>query len=438
MKSSSTLADRYFDAMGGWLVGLACLTVVALATSLRAESPAILVDRDLQSTRVRLLAITDGRVFYTVAGDNVLRDASADAFGRVLFVPPPATQEADDAKPRRRTNLFKALGLAGDKAKQQKPSKDAPPAPVWLELTDGQRFLGQPITASDEEHVRWRVPDIGEVQASIDHVRSVAYSGASPGFDSKAADRLILANGDRLDGFVVALRHDGVEFQPDGQTQSITLPRDRVRAVRLSNPGTPASDRAGHLIWLRDGQRVRAMQFDVDEDQVVFTPLFGAASTVARIPLDQVSRIDIASTRGRVIDLVDVPRKVTAGGEVFGVTMRPRVIHDARPAALASSALWLHAPVAVAFDLPEGADRLAFEATLGDARGTPTGWADAQLVVTVAGKEAARKRLTVKSPTASVNIPAGGRVEVRIESGVNGPVLDRVTLRDAVVHVATR
>jgi len=412
----------------------ACLLACFAGSSvLRADTPAILLSRDLQPMSVRLLAITDGRVYYTVEGDNALRDAPADQFARVILSPPASDAPADAPG---RTNLFKMLGLGKDD-NEPKPDASETPVPAVLELTDGQRVLGQPVASDNEDQVRWQSTDFGQIDASIDHVRAVVFE--SVGFaPSESADLLILANGDRLTGFVVALGPKAVAFQPDGQTRSLVLPRDRVHVVRLSNPDMPTEQRAGHMVRLRDGQRVRMRQFDIDEDTLVATPALGPADAVVRIPIKDVQRIDIASSRGRVTDLADLPRNVTAGGKVFGVTMHPRPVDDARPTALASSALWLHAPIAVTFDLPKGADRLSFNATLGDARGTPTGWADAELIVTVAGKEAARKRLTVKSPTVSVNIPAGERLEIRIESGVNGPVLDRVTLRDAVVHVATQ
>ena len=149
------------------------------------------------------------------------------------------------------------------------------------------------------------------------------------------------------------------------------------------------------------------------------------------LALGEVARVDLASPRGRLVDLVRLKMQAVSGGEVFGLPMPPRI--DA-------GSVYLHAPVVVRFDLPAGAARLAAVAELADAAQSPAealAWADMDLIVRVDSKIVATAHLDAAQPRALLNVAAAGRaLTIELDQAANGPIRDRMRLRDAVVFVA--
>jgi hypothetical protein len=65
------------------------------------------------------------------------------------------------------------------------------------------------------------------------------------------------------------------------------------------------------------------------------------------------------------------------------------------------------------------------------------GWSDFVVRVT-AGDAAQDCRITREQPSGRINLPFGGtatRLTIELDAGVNGPVMDRLRLRDAVVLI---
>ncbi len=415
------------------LFTLVLFCIVAPTASAFAESPAIFIGQDLKPTRVRLHAAGNGQVFYSLPDDNSLRDASLSAFPRILFPKP----ETDDPGV---TSVDPRAGL--------------------ITLVDGRRVAGRLVAGGDDESVAWEHRALGKMTFSLDDVRAirlpVSAENAKPlqaTNDAPAAtDQLVLANGDRLGGFIVAIRASGVEIQPDGQDDAITLPLDRVARITLANPA-PDDDapNVDNTVWLRDGSRVRFGVVEVEGQSVLLSNVLiraGGPTKPIRVPIETVRRIDVGlggahiddvivgRALRRIIDLTDLPRKVTAGGLVFGVPMPPTV-ESAGDTALAATNLRLHAPVTVQLDLPEGASRLAFVAELDTSNASAHDWADLDLTVRVDGTAVAQAKINGDSPRTRLNVKAGRRVELVVGSGANGPVLDRLRLRDAMIFVGS-
>jgi hypothetical protein len=58
------------------------------------------------------------------------------------------------------------------------------------------------------------------------------------------------------------------------------------------------------------------------------------------------------------------------------------------------------------------------------------------LVLLAGGEELVRREVSAARPTFTVQAPVkAGPLEIRLEAGLNGPIQDRVLLRDAVVLV---
>jgi hypothetical protein len=147
------------------------------------------------------------------------------------------------------------------------------------------------------------------------------------------------------------------------------------------------------------------------------------------LPLEQVQRVDLTAGGYRLVDLTQLPREVVDGGETFGFAKPPR---------LSAGDLMLHAPVRLAIALPEGAVRFAATAVL-DLTGVPADrhdWASSQLTVQDAEQVplAPAQQIDAAHPTARFNLPvSAGRLILDLDPSVNGPILDRVRLTDAVI-----
>jgi len=405
------------------LRGRPCLCIAAfvcgfiITGAAAAATPAVLVDASLGSEKVSLVAVRDGRITYFDEG-RVQRQADADGFVqlRAIGVPHDAPRTAAVAA---------AEGPdAGDHG--------------LLVLTDGQRLPGKLAGASDAgDRVRWAHPRFGEAGVPLDRVRAVVLrAGGKVPAPAGGADIVLLANGDRLTGFVETMTTAGVSFVADGSEQAIELPLDRLAAVRLGNEPAPLAGR--HRVWFADGTRLLAERFTLTGDAATLAgTVFAAADSPDAEPVtaavEAVRRVDLGSPDRELIDLADVPFEVQ-GGEVFGLPMPPRVV---------DGELRLHAPVTVTLRLPKGAARLAMTAAFAppeDAPASARAWAGMTLTVTQSGNALATHDISAASPEAAINVPiaSGPPVVLELDDGVNGPILDRLALRGAVVLVEAR
>ncbi len=63
-------------------------------------------------------------------------------------------------------------------------------------------------------------------------------------------------------------------------------------------------------------------------------------------------------------------------------------------------------------------------------------WSDFQVVVASENSQEQRFEVSGRQPIVRINIPVAGRgLTIRLDPGVNGPILDRLLLRDAVILV---
>ncbi len=126
----------------------------------------------------------------------------------------------------------------------------------WLRLADGQRFPGQALSGArvaDGVFVWSQSSWLGRLNVPLDRIASVTFSGSATVPSPGDADVLVLANGDRVEGFVTALG-DPVSLEvpndDDGGYSFIDLPLGRVHAVRMV---TPKQKPTGHRLWFTDG-----------------------------------------------------------------------------------------------------------------------------------------------------------------------------------------
>jgi hypothetical protein len=299
------------------------------------------------------------------------------------------------------------------------------PSGRLLQLADGQRLRGQ-FAGGDGGALQWSTKRFGELSIELDdlHRAVLVPEDQSPDLAALAEaassgdDAILLANGDTLTGFIEAAGAEGLEVEIEGQR--LTLGWDRIAALQLPNPV-----RRDPAVWLRlrDGSRLRVEKAALDGE--TFTgEAFGGKPI--EVPTDAVAAVDFFK-RHRLMPLGRLEATTVSGGHVFGVPMPPEVEGERAR---------LHAPLALRFGLPEGARRFAADAALEEGDGSR--WADLQLSVRHGQGERFSERLKANRPEARVNVGLRDRtLTIRLGEGANGPIRDRLRLRNAVLLVET-
>jgi hypothetical protein len=385
--------------------------------SARALVAAELLTPELQRQPIRLAGLAGGQLNY-FDEDRRLVQRPAGQFVRLVLQPGPPDAVAAPV--------------------------DGPP-PMRIDLVDGQRFVGRWVGAArDGEAIVFEHARVGRLTLPLDSVRSLARDpGGGPGRrfveTTAGADRVTLANGDTVEGFVIAVDRETLTLLPDGAEQSIDLPTPQIASLTLANPLDPGGD-GGDLVALLDGSRLRVDDLSIAGETATLTPRLADALVPIDLPLAELQRIDFGAAGLRLVNLVDRPRRVTAGGEAWGLNLPPRVDR---------AELLLHAPLTLEVELPDGAQRFAAGAELDlppDLPADRRGWADLVLWIDPdlddaepsTDAPARRFHLTAGRPTARINLSLGDTqtvLTVRLDPAGNGPILDRLRLTEAVLLV---
>ena len=299
-------------------------------------------------------------------------------------------------------------------------------------LNDGQRLAGRWVGASEDgQSLLWEHAQLGEMEVPLDRVAQLWHgeAGWATLEAPPAEDVVVLSNGDELRGFIESVDKAGVAMQTARGDEPVHLPATRMVRVVFANPRARPAEGL-HEVHLTDGSRVLASEMELSEDGSLEARFaLAGGSTRRQVAGHELVRVDFTAAGHRLVALHELPREVIAGGEVFGLPMRPHVV---------GGALHLRAPVTVRFELPEGAARFAGEAELATGPDAPRElleWADFDLIVR-SGDEQQRWHLYGQQPRVEVNLPLGQRtLEIELEPGVNGPIMDRVRLIEAYVLV---
>lgn len=313
---------------------------------------------------------------------------------------------------------------------------------VFIDLVDGQRLAVQWLGADRQTlHVRHAL--LGEMWVNVEDLLALTRGIMKEPSRRLAGDLVVLANGDRIEGFVATVGGSNIEIQTEHADATIMLRADRVVGLYLNNPARPNGP-TGHLVYLKDGSAVLASELEIADGQLLLEtpvsqwpepgletkPRAQPDKDVRQIALEQVKRIDLASEAGRLVEVIELDGQVIAGGEVFTLPMPPQVL---------SNGVLLHAPVALAYELPERTAQFAATAELSIDSEDPDRsfqWADFQLIIRVDDRVLLRRRITGQDPRVSIRVPVHGRkLTIELDPGANGPVMDRLLLRDAILFV---
>ncbi len=373
------------------------------AAPVAAVTPATLIGPDLDPKTVNVASLDDGTINY-FDEQRTLRSSAVNQFVQLRSI------GGDDT--------VGPLSAPG----------------VWL--TDGQRFTGDWVGPTpDGSAIRWRHPLIGTVVIPLEDVTRVdwiANDHETASSDAPITDRVTLTNGDTLTGFVSSLAETGVALVPDtggAGGDPVTIPYGRIASMVLANPvGSHAEPY--HRVTLADGTRLWADDLRITSDRVYFRVIPpGAPAMEIESSVSELARIDFWAGGLRLIDLSELPRRTVEEASVFGLPVPVRVT---------GRSIRMHAPGSVIFELPDGAERFAAVAELDTQDAPPeiAGWADFQAVVSSEDPQDQRFRVTGLQQTVVINTPVSGPgLTIRLDPSVNGPILDRMLLRDAVILV---
>lgn len=386
----------------------------------RRQAPIrVLIDRSLQETPVRLLAIGQGTVTFTPLSEPAEAPARTRPLADLLAIAP-----APDAAP-----ILPAV------------SNEAAPL-VALVTTDGQRLVGYVREPGDGETTKGgegaalvlESAALGRIVLPLDLALELEFierpAGASS--PSGADDTVILTNADRIDGFVESIGPT-VIIRPKGADADTEIPLDRVGRILLSNPPKPSS---GILLWLSDGSVV-ALDGALESDGQTLRSTLRLGKAPLSVPLTSVGALSLDAKLIRALASL-TPASYRPAPERRWT--RPPHAGDARTAPLGAADIEIPGPMTVEWVLPAGVSRLAGTAEL--ARST-RGWGDCELIIEDLGsgtpapapQRLFSRRLTAQAPSARFDVAlaptpsADHRLRVTVDPGQGGPIQDRVFLR---------
>lgn len=336
------------------------------------------------------------------------------------------------------------------------PSESSPTRRGWsgvLELTDGQRLVGRPITDADAagaDHVRWNHPRLGPLLVPIDRIASLFTglgSGEPPEVESDGDDLLILVNGDHIRGLVETIGATvsiatGPITADAGAGGTTDVPLDRVREVILTNPPDAPT---GTILWFDDGTVVAADAIDPRSRGTVpslaIRPQSDLGSREGLWRLDDLEAVNFDPARLRALASVEIARHDRGPGSERRRIDAPVVLSNAGAGGGSASPLWaddieLPGPMLAEWELPGGAIRLAGWAELPVENWA---WGDCVLVISDisgGGRELWRTRLSADNPIARFDIELSSTdLRITLDAGEHGPIQDRVILRRPLIAV---
>ncbi len=405
---------------------LAGLSAGAVASAQDASSTStdadrrVLIDRELNASEITLLSITEEAIAYI---DEQGRSRRASIGGLVALLPldqdwgAAATEEAPLP--------------SGDSAIGPDPMEQ-PPASGVLELADGQRLPGEyASTGGDEDSIVWSHPVFGRLAINLDRVAHAVLrdanrnAGATTRTDSAIPsdqDQLILANGDRITGFVISMG-DPIEIEVGDDI--FEIPAERVSSVRLANP--PAAMN-GLVVWLDDGSVVVVAAIDGHDGESIELALPSGQTGV--FPVDSLDAVAFRAGRLQGLASMEPITQAPLGERYEG--QPTRILNDPvyqSSGQLRAPDIEIPGPMRIEWNIPEGARRFA---TIAEMPFDAIPWGDCVLSVHVDSIEQASQRINADNPRFEINIPIepGARtLTISVDPGAWGPINDRITLR---------
>jgi hypothetical protein len=292
----------------------------------------------------------------------------------------------------------------------------------------------------------------------LDAVRRIDLSEDAPPATGDAStqtgDTLALRNGDVLRGFVGSVWDGGELFftlEP-AEGASVRVPAPRVAQVRIAEPASPAAPGASEArLWLGE-QTLRVQNVNMQGESASF-------AWVGIGQGDDASQESVTLNAGRIRAIALAPARIAALAEqrilstqcADGRRWCPgAIVGPVLQTALGAADIELPGPMDVTFALPSGASTFAASVELPE---SSRELASCEFVVLAQGEAGAAKelaRVTLGGDPEAVQaggdsmprfssdvvlqLPAGStRLTLRLQPGPDGPALDRVLVRRALL-----
>lgn len=183
-------------------------------------------------------------------------------------------------------------------------------------LANGDRIIGTPGEFSDMV-VAMESPSVGAIGLPLDDVARwlnprvpgslSTWSHPMLGDVSAASDRLLLANGDIIEGIVRSIDRDAFTLETDFGLSRIA--QERVAAVVIVSAAPPRDSRLRARVTFVDGTRLTTDEFVWSDGHARMT-LLGQADR--DIPVRHISRIDIVGGRWRWLSELEAQTSTSA------------------------------------------------------------------------------------------------------------------------------
>jgi|GEM_PF-5808259 len=337
-----------------------------------------------------------------------------------------------------------SMALDGTTVALVEPSGNAPrPRDSWIELADGQRFVGMPVYLSTIEAAEfkgqtgdiglaWSTPLLGTVRVPLDALRRVVLSeGTMPAEYDELNDVLVLTNGDRPRGLLERVWPD-IVLDMDGQSRTFDL--TAVSSITLANPD---AEHTGSRVWLSDGSIVAVENIETVREGVMLDlaqPVGTEQQLLAPLTMNEVLAVAFESGGVRPLADLGAPKWERLDGWTL-----PPVVGDHDRTLLGSAEVELIGPVSASWAIPSDVRRVAIRARLRDDCRV---WGNCDVTVVVGGRASTTERLSGDRPQATFTIDLEadtppGELEVRVEQGLGGTIQDRVMLDGFVLLSST-
>ena len=208
------------------------------------------------------------------------------------------------------------------------------------------------------------------------------------------------------------------------------LPLTRLTRLWMSNPLQSTPVPQVHWVEFWDTTRIAAGSFHIAQDRLLLESCLALPANPEPVAMRQVARIMPARSDATLMDLSQLPMRSVGERLMFGLDIPPRLDQDT---------VELHAPQTLEFDLPQKTARLACTVRLATPSRTYTqewDWAGCEVTLRVDRQTLATITLDAANPMARLNTKLEGQtLTVEIDESVNGPVMDRVLIEDAMLLV---
>lgn len=431
---TTTAPTRRSVLLAGALASL-MMTAPAIAQDERPagaedpQSPRVLViDDQFNATHARLISVDTSGITVEDSSGKRSRLAPGSVLALVSIDGPiDPEQGIGSVVPTERVESIRARRIARALAASLEG---------YLETVTGARYPGSVApTAASGDNVAWQHPKVGRFELPIEDITRIVTPQAAedgpPQSRSISADELLLANGDVLSGFILAI---GPTTSIETESGAIVdLPIDRVAAALLANPREPM---AGTMIWLDDGSTFSAEALTATDSSGFRVTLPGGNS----VEYDPQTLRAIAFEAAGILPLSDLEpsSQEPVGDRVFVDPIRtvrhPDDLAFGSGPVLNALDIDLPGPMRVTWTLPPGVQRFAGTAALADTSG---GWGDCEYSIEIDGERVFSTRLHQQQPVAAFNVETQGAIEltVLVEPGNYGPIRDRVFLHRPLLQI---